>query len=132
MLYFMTIGVAIFFMWLAYILITKCHSEVRSTLCGVISVVAFAVAIIMTLIIIFENGLAQGTKLKYEAQHESLIYQLEEIKYDNIIDNNRKELMEDILSYNKSVSIGQLYQHDFWFGIFYADIYYDLPLIEYK
>lgn len=132
MLYVAMILLLVGFVLLAYYLVEYCDSEIRAALCGISALVMTVVVIVMTIMIVFENAFASGTKLKYETWYESLVYQLEEVKYDNLIDNNRKELMDDILSYNKTVATGRLYQNDFWVGIFYADIYDDLPLIVLK
>lgn len=132
MLYFAMILLLVALVLLTFYLIDVCDSEIRAILCCLGALVILIVVMAMTVIIAFENAFAQGTKLKYEVKYETLIYQLEEVKYDNLVDNNRKELMDDILSYNKSVAVGQLYQNDFWVGVFYADIYDDLQLIELK
>lgn len=136
MLYFVILFLSIFFFGLGLFVLYKCDYEIIPAIFGFISIavgaIGLIVSIFLTIIIITENVAPEGQKIKWETRYDFLVYQLEEIKYDNLIDNNRKELMDDIQDYNVAIQKGKLYQNNFWLGIFYADIYDDLPLIELK
>lgn len=86
--------------------------------------------IIMGLASMIENICGPAYKIELEETYNHIVYQLNHDYYDNMLDFNKKELMDDILKYNKSVATGKKLQHDFWFGLFYADIYDDLEVID--
>ena len=76
-------------------------------------------------------GTAPGEEAKYEARYESLMHQYENAIFEkdsDIIGN--KQLYDEIREYNETISVGKTYANDFWWGIFWADYYNDLPLIE--
>ena len=109
--------------------------EVVSVLCF-FSYLAFAASliasIVMLICIIVENT---GTVAKLEdlrQQGEILEYQLENDLYDNDNDLGKKELYSEIENYNSTIVKGKAMQNDFWYGIFYPDIYDHLEPIDYK
>lgn len=67
---------------------------------------------------------------KYKTEYNSLVYQYENNIYDNDNDLGKKELMNDILEWNKNLTYMQNAQDDFWIGIFFADIYDQFKTIE--
>lgn len=67
---------------------------------------------------------------KYKTEYDLLIYQYENNIYDNDNDLGKKELMNDILEWNKNLTYMQNAQDDFWIGIFFADIYDQFKTIE--
>ena len=67
---------------------------------------------------------------KYKTEYDSLVYQYENDIYDNDNDLGKKELMNDILEWNKNLTYMQNAQDDFWIGIFFADIYDQFKMIE--
>lgn len=62
--------------------------------------------------------------------YDSLVYQLENNLYDNDNDIGKRELYDKVTEWNTDLARGQAMQHDFWFGIFYADIYDGFEFIE--
>lgn len=89
-------------------------------------------AIVMGIIILVENS---GTDARLEdlrQRGEILEYQLENDLYDNDNDLGKKELYSEIEDYNSTIVKGKAMQNDFWYGIFYPDIYDQLEPIDYK
>lgn len=89
-------------------------------------------AIGMGIVILVENS---GTDAKMEdlrQRGEILEYQLENDLYDNDNDLGKKELYSEIEDYNSTIIKGKRMQRDFWYGIFYPDIYDCLEPIDYK
>lgn len=89
-------------------------------------------AIVMGIVILVENS---GTDAKLEdlrQRGEILEYQLENNLYDNDNDLGKKELYSEIEDYNSTIIKGKAMQNDFWYGIFYPDIYDRLEPIDYK
>ena len=89
-------------------------------------------AIVIGIIILVENS---GTDAKMEdlkQKGEILEYQVKNDLYDNNNDFGKKELYSEIEDYNSTVVKGKAMQNDFWYGIFYPDIYDHLEPIDYK
>ena len=103
----------------------------HSTLFCVVMGVLIAVIVVMLIFLCVTYGCAPGDEAKYEARYESLMYQYESAIFEkdgDVIGN--KQLYDEIREYNETVSVGKTYANDFWWGIFWADYYNDLPLIE--
>jgi hypothetical protein len=93
--------------------------------------VLIAIVAIMLLGILICYGTAPGEEAKYEARYESLMYQYENAIFENDSDViGNKQLYDEIREYNETISVGKTYTNNFWWGIFWADYYNDLPLIE--
>lgn len=93
--------------------------------------VLIAIVAIMLLGILICYGIAPGDEAMYEARYESLMYQYENAIFEkdsDVIGN--KQLYDEIREYNETISVGKTYANDFWWGIFWADYYNDLLLIE--
>lgn len=99
---------------------------------GVIAVLCAITIFIMFLVIVTNNSAAESPKTELKQQHDILVYQLENNLYDNDNDLGLKDLYNDISAYNSKVAKGKVMQRDFWWGIFYPNIYDDLELIEYE
>ena len=66
----------------------------------------------------------------YEIQRASLVYQYENDFYNNDNDIGKRELMSEIQKYNQDLVWHKRLQRDIWVGIYYANIYDDLELID--
>ena len=73
-----------------------------------------------------------GKVERLQTRHETLVYQYENDIYDNDNDLGKRELMEDIRTWNEDLSAKQANQNDFWIGIFIPDIYDRFEYIELK
>ena len=92
------------------------------------------VFLIITLIIsVFALG-ANGFKDMHTKQiyydYSNLTYQLSNNFYNRLTYDGRKQLMDDILNYNKKVLNGRAKHNNVWVGAFYPEDYESLPLIE--
>ena len=99
---------------------------------GVIAVLCAIAVLIMFLVIVTNNSATESPKAELKQQYDILVYQLENNLYDNDNDLGLKDLYDDISAYNSKVAKGKVMQRDFWWGIFYPNIYDDLELIEYE
>lgn len=97
-------------------------------------VAAFLViaAIVMGIVILVENSGTEATLEDLRQRGEILEYQVENDLYDNDNDLGKKELYSEIEDYNSTIVKGKVMQNDFWYGIFYPDIYDRLEPIDYK
>lgn len=64
--------------------------------------------------------------IQLSENYNSLIYKVESGQYDN------KDTIAEIEKYNKAIRCGKEYQHDFWLGIYYPNIYDNFDIIEYN
>ena len=99
---------------------------------GAIAVLCAIGVFIMFLVIVTNHSAMESTRADLEQRHDILVYQLENNLYDNDNDLGLKDLYDDISAYNSEVAKGKVMQRDFWWGIFYPNIYDDLELIEYE
>lgn len=98
---------------------------------GVIAVLCAIAVFIMFLVIVTNNSATESPKAELKQQYDILVYQLENNLYNNDNDLGLKDLYDDISAYNSKVVTGKVMQRDFWWGIFYPNIYDDLELIVY-
>lgn len=91
----------------------------------------FSVAtIIMIVFFISAKTTSEAHLAAGQQRYESLIYQAENIKYDNDNDLGKKELANEIREWNEEIAHGRVMQHHWLFGVFYYDIYDDLDFIS--
>ena len=100
---------------------------------GVISMVASVIsgiAVLFMLIAIFITNVSAKPEIEANKQrYDSLVYQAENNLYENDNDLGKKELVNQIQEWNEDLARGKALQDDFWFGIFYADIYDEFDFI---
>lgn len=97
---------------------------------GSFSTILWIVSIIITICVVANNVNAIGKKEGYQKQYETLSYQINNNLYDNDNDYGKKELYNQVLSWNRDLAYRKQAQKDFWIGIFYPNIYDDLEYIE--
>lgn len=88
------------------------------------------VFVILSIGMVCENVNIDGRIEEYKTEYNSLVYQYKNNIYDNDNDLGKKELMNDILEWNKNLTYMQNAQDDFWIGIFFADVYDQFKTIE--
>lgn len=96
------------------------------------TIIGFLAVLVSILIIAFSYTGLDAKVEKHNARYESLVYQYENDIYDNDNDIGKKELMDDIQSWNEDVSYRKKIQDDFWLGIYYPNIYDQFEKIELK
>lgn len=89
----------------------------------VISIVGLLAIVVAGLIAIVVNFNANGTMARYKQKYESITYQIE-----NSV--GQKEVYEEVQEWNECIAEGKAMQDDYWFGVFYPDIYDEFELIE--
>ena len=103
------------------------------------SLTAFMIAVftgicivISGFILIDSYGNVEAMIAKNNQMYESLTYQLENNLYDNDNDLGKKELYNQITEWNADVACYQNIQDNFWFGIYYPNVFDQFKFIEYK
>ena len=90
---------------------------------GVLGVIAALAVIIMSVFAIAVHVGAQGYAAACHERYESLVYQAEAEMYNNDNEIGKKELMNQIQSWNEDLAVGKARQRDLWVGVFYPNIY---------
>jgi heme/copper-type cytochrome/quinol oxidase subunit 2 len=88
--------------------------------------------LIMSIFVINANVGVEGKIASNEQRYESLVYQLENEIYENDNDLGKYDLYNQIREWNEDLAKGKAMQNDFWFGIFYPDIFDKFEFIELK
>ena len=76
------------------------------------------------------NLCAESSDATYRTKYYSLVYQLENYAYDNTIEYNLLNLMNDIYDYNSHVESGRILSKNPWIGVYYPQDWDNLPLIR--
>ena len=98
---------------------------------GWVIVVLAALAIVISGIRMLDSyGDVDAKVAQNNKRYESLVYQLENNLYDNDNDLGKKELYNEIREWNEDLAYYQAVQDNFWFGIFYPDIFDQFEFIE--
>lgn len=101
---------------------------------GIIGIITLLLSGLLSAIMItsalINNAGARGSIGAYKERYESLMYQLENNLYDNVNDLGKKELYNQIQEWNEDLARGKAMQNDFWFGVFYPDIYEYFEFID--
>ena len=97
-----------------------------------VSVVSALVVLIMSIFVIIANVGVEGKIASNEQRYESLVYQVENEVYENDNDLGKYDLYNQVREWNEDLAEGKAMQNDFWFGIFYPDIFDEFEFIELK
>lgn len=116
---------------ISYIVLNKYDAEGLGIASATIAVFAGLALVVCSIVSIFIYSSADATTAEYNAERQSLIYQLENNLYDNDNDLGKKDLYDQITEYNKDVVSGRELHDKFLTACFYPDIYDDLELIEF-
>ena len=116
---------------ISYIALNKYDAECLGIASAIITVFAGLALVLCSIVSIFIYSSADATTAEYNAERQSLIYQLENNLYDNDNDLGKKELYDQITEYNNVIVSGRELHNKFLTACFYPDIYDDLELIEF-
>lgn len=97
----------------------------------VIAVIAALAIVISGFVMIDAYGDVEAKIAENNKRYESLVYQLENNLYDNDNDLGKKELYNEIREWNEDLAYYQNIQDNFWFGIFYPNVFDQFEFIEY-
>ena len=100
--------------------------------CGISLAISVITAAIMSIFIIDANVGIEGKIASNEQRYEALVYQVENEIYENDNDVGKHELYNQVREWNEDLAKGKAMQNDFWFGIFYPDIFDKFEFIELK
>lgn len=98
----------------------------------IITVIAAIGIVISGIIMLDSYGNVDAKIAQNNKKYESLTYQLENNLYDNDNDLGKKELYNEIREWNEDLAYYQNMQDNFWFGIFYPDIFDQFEFIDYE
>lgn len=97
----------------------------------VIAVISALAIVISGFVMIDAYGDVEAKIAENNKRYESLVYQLENNLYDNDNDLGKKELYNEIREWNEDLAYYQNVQDNFWFGIFYPNVFDQFEFIEY-
>lgn len=129
MLYWILLIIILLLILITYQL-EKNNHEILCVVSCFFTIIFGLVFVILSIGMVCEYVNIDGRIEEYKTEYNSLVYQYENNIYDNDNDLGKKELMNDILEWNKDLTYMQNAQDDFWIGIFFADIYNQFKTIE--
>ena len=89
------------------------------------------IAVVVSLIIMGINYIGvDGYIAKMNTRYDTLVYQYKTDIYDNDNDLGKRELMEDIQSWNEDLAANRERQDDFLIGIYWPNIYNQFEFIQ--
>ena len=100
---------------------------------SVVTATIFAVAIVIMTIAVIDANIATDAKIASNKQrYEALVYQVENEIYDNDNDLGKYDLYNQVREWNEDLANGKAKQYNFWYGIFYPNIYDNFDYIKLK
>ena len=116
-------------MFAGYYIADRNDLDWASATCMTFGLFSCVAAIVMTVTAIAIACGATGYAAACHERYESLVYQAEADMYNNDNEIGKKELMNQIQSWNEDLAIGKARQRDLWVGVFYPNIYDDFDFI---
>lgn len=129
MVFFTFIAITILGMTLI-VISEKDSSELKLVIGSVCTIIGWVILLIGILVILVQHTNLDGQIASKNMEYNMLVYQYENDIYDN--DLGKRELMEDIMDWNKSLAWRKEAQDDFWIGIYIPNIYDQFEFIELK
>ena len=84
-------------------------------------VIILIVALIMSSAVFIENTTKEATIAKYQMKRDSLVFQLDNNYYNNIMWDGRENLMKEIYEFNATVAKGRINKKNVWVGVFWPE-----------
>lgn len=100
-----------------------------SVITAIISAIVF---VIMTIAVIDANIAIEAKISSNQQRYEALVYQVENEIYDNDNDLGKYDLYNQVREWNEELAKGKANQYNFWYGIFYPNIYDNFDYIKLK
>lgn len=102
-------------------------------LVGGVTALIMGICIIVSGIILIDSyGNTDAYIAEQNQKYKALVYQMENNIYDNDNDLGKKELYNEVRTWNEDLAFHQNVQDNLWFGIYYPNIYDQFKYIEYK
>lgn len=108
------------------------YEEWIDYVCWGVLIVSAIIALIMSIFVIDANVGIEGKIASNEQRYEALVYQVKNEIYENDNDLGKYELYNQVREWNEDLAKGKAMQNDFWFGIFYPNIFDKFEFIELK
>ena len=93
-------------------------------------VIALIVVFIMGSIAFIDNTTKEATIARYQIKRDSLVFQLENNYYNNVVENGRENLMKEIYEFNATVVKGRINKENVWVGVFWPEDWYAIEPID--
>ena len=93
-------------------------------------VLALIAAIIMGSVAFIDNTTKEATIARYQMKRDSLVFQLENNYYDNVVENGRENLMKEIYEFNATVVKGRINKENVWISVFWPEDWYAIEPID--
>lgn len=97
-----------------------------------IAAIALIAIVVSGVVMIESYGDAEAKIAQNNQRYELLVYQLENNLYDNDNDLGKKELYNEIREWNEDLAYYQNIQDNFWFGIYYPNVFDQFKFIEFN
>lgn len=110
---------------------TKYDTEWLQVIGIIITILSVIAIVISGFVMIDSYGYVEANIGQSNERYKSLVYQLENNLYDNDNDLGKKELYNEIREWNEDLAYFQNIQDNFWFGIFYPNVFDQFEYIEY-
>lgn len=95
-------------------------------------IISIVTVIIMTISAIDANTAIDAQIATNQQRYEMLVYQVENETYENDNDIGKYELYNQVREWNEDLANGKAKQYNFWYGIFYPNIYDNFDYIKLK
>lgn len=93
-------------------------------------ILALIAAIIMGSVAFIDNTTKEATIARYQMKRDSLVFQLENNYYDNVVENGRENLMKEVYEFNATVMKGRINGENVWVGVFWPENWYAIEPIN--
>lgn len=93
-------------------------------------VIALIVVFIMGSVAFIDNTTKEATIARYQMKRDSLVFQLENNYYDNVVENGRENLMKEVYEFNATVMKGRINGENVWVGVFWPENWYAIEPID--
>lgn len=128
MLFWITLIVLLFSIMIMLISAEKDLDAVNFISIG-LTVTAAILCIVMIIVMVCAHLGNDGYVASMHHRYDSLVYQAENHLYDDDIHVSKKELANQITSWNEDLAENKTNQKDLWIGIFVPDIYDEFEFI---
>ena len=129
MVFWITLIVLLFSIMIMLISAEKNWDAVNYISIG-LTVIAAVLCIVMIFIMVGAHLGNDGYVASMRQRYDALVYQAENHLYDDDIHVSKKELANQITSWNEDLAKGKINQKDQWIGIFVPDIYDEFEFID--
>lgn len=129
MLFWITLTILLFSIMITLISIKK-DWEIAKMIGAGIATAAAVICFVMIFVMVCGHLGNDGYVASMHHRYDSLVYQAENHLYDDDIHVSKKELANQITSWNEDLAKGKINQRDLWIGIFVPDIYDEFEFID--